>query len=481
MEMKDMFKDQGTLSKEDIERYLEGKMSAEEAHRVERYLADNPFEMEAVEGLAQTKDLEYAFVGINADIDKAAKKERAGGFNYKPLMMAASVVVIAVSAVFIWNMMDNKLEEGDMAVQQEPAKSLENNEIPMEEEAPVVTEELDDASDKVGEDNQQEFKAVDLITNATSSDQSAASGSTTITDMPMDDSEAEAEETPTAFLERSQSRAPEGQKEAPNKDRTSENIKQNVPALLEDAVADESIVTESISTGKAEKKADKAKRREADNSNDARNELDADDNFAFGGAPESTLANNQGTDNKKKSEESRKKVITIHHYDAYNYLDDYTADSWKLDAEKNLSGGVQARYRNKSAEQQATQEAEKAGEVKTVTYESVLDQALLDFDQKRYAASYEGWKLILQNYPDNVNAQFYGGLCMLYLNKPKEALELLQDAEDNDVQLFIEETLWNEALAYEKLGEDKKAQKMFQQVVDMKGFYESKARKKLAK
>lgn len=479
MEMKDMFKDQGTLSKEDIERYLEGKMSAEEAHRVERYLADNPFEMEAVEGLAQTKDLEYAFVGINADIDKAAKKERAGGFNYKPLMMAASVVVIAVSAVFIWNMMDNKLEEGNMAVQQEPAKSLENNEIPMEEEAPIVAEKLKEESSDMVEGNAQEPKTVDQITNTSSTDQSTASGSTDYIDLPADDSEAE--ETPTAFLERSQTRAPAGQKEAPNKDRTSEDLKQNAPVLLEDAMADESIVTESISTGKAEKKADKSNRRESDNSNDARNELDNDDNYAFGGAPESTLSKNQNTDSKRKSEESRKKVITIHHYDAYNYMDDYTADSWKLDADKNLDGGVPARFRNKSAEQQAAQEAEKSGQVKTVTYESVLDQAFLDFDQKRYAASYEGWKLILQNYPENVNAQFYGGLCMLYLNKPKEALDLLQDAEDNDVQVFIEETLWNEALTYEKLGEDKKAQKMFQQVVNMKGFYESRARKKLAK
>ncbi len=97
--------------------YLQGKLSAEKKHEVEKLLINNDFETDALEGLEEIKDKEqimYMVEALNRDLKKKTekKKQRREKFKIKDqtLLYISTLILlllIVLSYIVVRRMLNN--------------------------------------------------------------------------------------------------------------------------------------------------------------------------------------------------------------------------------------------------------------------------------------------------------------------------------------------------------------------------------------
>jgi hypothetical protein len=103
------------VDQETLLKYLQGKLSAEEQHEVEKNLLDDPFEADAVEGLAtiQNKQDISAFVNqLNRDLKKNTSPGKKWLFKREARLeswLLLSIILILVLAVIGYLVIHNML------------------------------------------------------------------------------------------------------------------------------------------------------------------------------------------------------------------------------------------------------------------------------------------------------------------------------------------------------------------------------------
>ena len=102
-----------------------------------------------------------------------------------------------------------------------------------------------------------------------------------------------------------------------------------------------------------------------------------------------------------------------------------------------------------------------------------------DIASGKYRAALDELYFLLNQYPDDVNAQFYAGLACYRLGLFPRALHFLHAAAVNPVNSFNEEAVWSEALALEKQEGFTAARPVLQRIADAGGFYAPQAKEKL--
>lgn len=127
----------------------------------------------------------------------------------------------------------------------------------------------------------------------------------------------------------------------------------------------------------------------------------------------------------------------------------------------------------------ARQEAD-AQERSTQRYLDFMDGAMGDIARGEDRAALDEFYFLLNQYPEDVNAQFYAGLACHRLGLFPRALRFLHAAALNPVDSFNEEAVWYEALAAEKLDGADAARPAFERIAKAGGFYAVQAKKKLA-
>ncbi|MCC6540686.1 MAG: hypothetical protein IT225_00545 [Flavobacteriales bacterium] len=131
-----------------------------------------------------------------------------------------------------------------------------------------------------------------------------------------------------------------------------------------------------------------------------------------------------------------------------------------------LTTGVDARYPT-GVEQQVARQQERH-----IAYLTYMDEALGKFVRKGCLAELEH---LLAQYPDDVNALFYAGLCSYNMGKSTRAERFLDRAARHRFHAFDEEADWYHALAMERSGEQGSAQAAFARIAAGNGFYAARA------
>ncbi len=111
-----------------------------------------------------------------------------------------------------------------------------------------------------------------------------------------------------------------------------------------------------------------------------------------------------------------------------------------------------------------------------VSYFNFLEKSLHYFEKKKYIEAASRFKEILQTYPDDVNALFYGALCNYNSGEFLEAEKLLLRLEINKFTNFKEESQWYLCLTYKSLERKSLYSKLKEQIILENGFYSKKAR-----
>lgn len=130
---------------------------------------------------------------------------------------------------------------------------------------------------------------------------------------------------------------------------------------------------------------------------------------------------------------------------------------------------VAARFADQRAQQQAREESI------TLSYTVFMDEALARFARNDHKGCLDDLRFLMEQYPDDVNALFYAGLCSYNLGLYGRARTLLHHAATHPVPVFDEEAAWYHALSLEQLGEAAAAQEAFGRIAAGRGFYADRA------
>lgn len=171
----------------------------------------------------------------------------------------------------------------------------------------------------------------------------------------------------------------------------------------------------------------------------------------------------------RKAKSSRQ-LVFLHDLKLVHPKELYTADPVLALAD----AGVSARYADATTQQRA------GGEVRMMAYLDFMDGALQRFAGNDHKGCLDDLRFVLGQYPDDVNALFYAGLCCHNLGLHARARALLQRAAVHPVDVFDEEAAWYHALTLEKLGERDAAREAFERIAAGGGFYAEQAVRRLA-
>lgn len=100
---------------------------------------------------------------------------------------------------------------------------------------------------------------------------------------------------------------------------------------------------------------------------------------------------------------------------------------------------------------------------------------------EKYKKALPRINLILEKYPNDVNANFYGGLIHFNLGNYQSAITFFEKSFTMDLGNFYEEAKWFKSLSLEHLNEIQKAQQIWIEIIEHNGFYAVQAKNKMDK
>jgi tetratricopeptide (TPR) repeat protein len=120
-------------------------------------------------------------------------------------------------------------------------------------------------------------------------------------------------------------------------------------------------------------------------------------------------------------------------------------------------------------------------ETTEITYVDYLTKSAEYFSEGQYKTALKRYLTILDTYPDDVNANFYGGLCYFNLGQFDKSHELFRNSYSIGYGNFREESMWFSARANYEMKNDLKAKYFLKKIIAEGGFYSKQAKELLGR
>lgn len=111
-----------------------------------------------------------------------------------------------------------------------------------------------------------------------------------------------------------------------------------------------------------------------------------------------------------------------------------------------------------------------------ISYMNFLSKTLLYFKGEKYRVSMNRINIILDKYPDDINALFYGAICKYKLKEYSGAISLLKTLKFAKFTNFKQDEEWYLLLCYKATLQEFNFNKLKEDIVSSKGYYSSKAK-----
>lgn len=121
----------------------------------------------------------------------------------------------------------------------------------------------------------------------------------------------------------------------------------------------------------------------------------------------------------------------------------------------------------------------KTQEQKKIDYNRYLEETIHLFSKEWYRKCLKNCKIILQQYPNDLNASFYGAMCLLNLKSNEKALPYFQNIINSPYDVYYDESLFYYALAL-KNSHPKKSKAILKKIASSNGFYAERAQKEIS-
>ncbi len=114
-----------------------------------------------------------------------------------------------------------------------------------------------------------------------------------------------------------------------------------------------------------------------------------------------------------------------------------------------------------------------------IPYREYLTKTINLFERNEYKKALNRFNTILEEFPDDINAHFYKGMCLFNFGEFEAAIQSFNNCLYSNYTNFDEEAKWLMALAYESNNDEQSAQRLFKEIVHSNGFYTNQAKEKL--
>ncbi len=114
-------------------------------------------------------------------------------------------------------------------------------------------------------------------------------------------------------------------------------------------------------------------------------------------------------------------------------------------------------------------------------YLDYLSLTLSKYKDNDYKRALKNFKIIIEQYPNDINAHYYGGLCYYNIDNPTKAIEFFDFILNQNINTFHQEAQYYKAMCLIRLGQGEQAQFIFQKIVNQGGFFAKKAKEMLSK
>lgn len=143
---------------------------------------------------------------------------------------------------------------------------------------------------------------------------------------------------------------------------------------------------------------------------------------------------------------------------------------------KNLKA-VDYRYHRKEENKsfESVAENEFGEQVLKIPYINLLSQALTDFSKENYKLALLHFDQILEVYPDDANALFYGGMCLYNLDQLTQAESRFLKLQNIAFANFSEEGNWYLLHVYKLTKKEAAFSSLRSLIIEQKGFYAQRA------
>jgi TolA-binding protein len=133
-------------------------------------------------------------------------------------------------------------------------------------------------------------------------------------------------------------------------------------------------------------------------------------------------------------------------------------------------------YRKAERESRQTFTENEVGEQELkIPYINLLNKAIEDFSQQDYKLALLHFDEILQTYPDDANALFYGAMCLYNLSDYSQAESRFLKLQSIPFANFGEEAEWYLLHVYQQTKKEAAFSSLRKSIIDQKGFYAQKA------
>lgn len=149
---------------------------------------------------------------------------------------------------------------------------------------------------------------------------------------------------------------------------------------------------------------------------------------------------------------------------AVDYSQIYTS---QISTETNL-GGTDASKANLKANSSAP---DNGTEKVTYSYKEFLKKTCYLMQQRSFEQAIAHFTLILEEFPNDVNAEFYLGYCAYELGNYQEAIPFFEKARANSFDFFEEDAHWFLANSHENIGNRNQANKLYKEIQEKGGYY----------
>jgi tetratricopeptide (TPR) repeat protein len=129
--------------------------------------------------------------------------------------------------------------------------------------------------------------------------------------------------------------------------------------------------------------------------------------------------------------------------------------------------GLSADFESEEAERE-TELIEREVRIPYMTY---LEKGMSYFADRKYKRALNCYSIILEQYDDDINALFYGGLCYYNTSKYSTAISQFDQILTHELNAFKEEAKWYKAKALVKLNKTSEAQIILDEIIVAGGFY----------
>ncbi len=134
-------------------------------------------------------------------------------------------------------------------------------------------------------------------------------------------------------------------------------------------------------------------------------------------------------------------------------------------------------YRKGERESRPTLTENELGEQELkIPYLNLLNKAIEDFAQQDYKLALLHFDEILQSFPDDANALFYGGMCLYNLSEWSQAESRFLKLQDIPFANFSEEGNWYLLHVYQKAKNVSAFEQLKNQLIEANGFYSQRAK-----